>query len=125
MSGRARNRYRSKEGTRASARCRRTAHDSCHRSSLFVGRALPVGPVRESDFSIYRSDIVDYGPELRRYFLREFARLLIIDEDCWRNEREGNTPRACEDAYEAVPFWGKIYRANAGWLDWIDAGVAR
>jgi hypothetical protein len=58
------------------------------------------------------------------YFLCEFPRLLGIDDDRWRNEREGNTQRAREDAYEAIPFWGEIYRANAGWIR-SNAGIAR
>lgn len=60
-------------------------------------------------FSIYQSDIIDYGPDLRTYFLREFAHLLAIDEDRWK--REANTQRRRE-AYEAIPFWGEIYRYN-------------
>jgi len=65
-------------------------------------------------FSIYQSDIIDYGPDLRTYFLREFSRLLDIDEDRWRKEREANTQRARQEAYEAIPFWGEIYRDNNG-----------
>lgn len=65
-------------------------------------------------FSIYQSDIIIYGPDLRTYFLREFAWLLGIDQDSWRKDREANAQRAREEAYEAIPFWGEIYRANAG-----------
>jgi hypothetical protein len=65
-------------------------------------------------FKIYQSDIIDYGPDLRTYFLREFVRLLGIDEDHWRKEREPNTQRVREEAYETIPFWGEIYRDNAG-----------
>jgi hypothetical protein len=65
-------------------------------------------------FSIYQSDIIEYGPDLRTYFLREFARLLGIDEDRWCKEHEANTQRAREETYEAIPFWGEIYRDNAG-----------
>ena len=60
-------------------------------------------------FSIYQSDIIDYGPDLRTYFLREFAQLLGIDEDRGRNECEAHTQRS-EDAYEASPFWEKSPR---------------
>jgi len=29
-------------------------------------------------------------------------------------EREANTQRARQEAYEAIPFWGEIYRDNNG-----------
>jgi hypothetical protein len=73
-------------------------------------------------FSIYQSDTIDYGPDLRAYFLREFVRLLGIDEDRWRKEREANTQRVREEAYEAIPFWGK---ATEIMLVSLGAGPAR
>jgi ATP-dependent Zn protease len=42
-------------------------------------------------FSIYQSDIIEYGSDLRTYFLREFAQLLGIDEHRWRKECEAHT----------------------------------
>jgi hypothetical protein len=83
---------------------------------VFGHRYLLAEPCQSGNpvFSIYQSDIIPYGPDLRAYFLREFAQLLGIDEERWRSEREANAQRASEHAYEAIPFWGKIYRDNAG-----------
>lgn len=62
-------------------------------------------------FSIYQSDIIPYGRDLRAYFLREFAHLLGIGQDRWREESEADTQRR-EETYEAIPFWGEIYQHN-------------
>jgi len=78
---------------------------------VFGHRYLLAEPCQSGNpvFSIYQSDIVVYGQDLRTYFLREFAQLLSIDEDRWRNQSEAHTQRR-EDAYQAIPFWGEIYR---------------
>lgn len=61
-------------------------------------------------FSIYQSDIIVYGPDLRSYFLFEFADLLGID---WQEtERIAREQRASEETYAAIPFWGELYRYN-------------
>jgi hypothetical protein len=56
--------------------------------------------------SVYQSDIIIYGPNLRRYFLTEFANLLGLDSK--HSMAEG----AAEETYplESIPFWGEVSR---------------
>jgi hypothetical protein len=83
-----------------------------HMIPVFGHRYLLAEPCQSGNpiFSIYQSDIIVYGPDLRTYFLREFLELLGINEDPWVSE--AYTQRAREEAYEAIPFWGEIYRDN-------------
>lgn len=58
--------------------------------------------------SIHQSDIIVYGPELRSYFLVEFADLLGIDASSVRREAEIVT-NLNSARYAAIPFWGELW----------------
>lgn len=63
-----------------------------------LGKPVEVGnPV----LSVYQSDIIIYGGDLRRYLLRDFASLLGIGQQEWGTEEEWHH-------FAAVPFWGAV-----------------
>lgn len=69
-------------------------------------RYLVAEPCRSDNpvLSVYQTDIIVYGPDLRWFLLIEFARLLGLDEDeLWRA-----APKA---RLESIPHWGLAFRA--------------
>lgn len=68
-------------------------------------RYLLAEPLRagNSVLSIYGSDIVIYGADLRRYLLIEFAHLLGIDRDSVLRESMEAASRLGD-----IPFWGEV-----------------
>jgi hypothetical protein len=90
---------------------RRTQESTGRPAEVILTVPLPCQPGNPV-FSIYQSDIISYGPDLRRISCVNFARLLGIDEDSW--EREANTQRAREGSLRSNPVLGEIYRDNPG-----------
>jgi len=58
-------------------------------------------------FSVYQSDIIIYGPDLRGYLLREFAAPLGLDRSAVERETRAAIRRRYA-ALTAVPFWGEL-----------------
>lgn len=59
--------------------------------------------------SVYQSDVIVYGYDLRSYFLMEFYRLLGLD----RREIESMVWKEINarfTQYEVIPFWGELLR---------------
>jgi hypothetical protein len=54
--------------------------------------------------SVYQSDIIIYGPNLRRYLLTEFAEFLGLDGR--QSMREGHAEATT--SLEQIPFWGEV-----------------
>jgi hypothetical protein len=76
---------------------------------VFGHRYLLADPCEAGNpvFSIYQSDIIVYGPDLRTYLLSEFADLLGLE----RGDVEELTAAGIQAnfaQYAAVPFWGDI-----------------
>lgn len=80
---------------------------------VFGHRYLLAEPCRASNpvFSIYQSDIIVYGPDLRTYLLVEFGDLLGLDqrETEWAAVQG---QRGHEAFYASIPFWGDLYTHN-------------
>lgn len=76
---------------------------------VFSHRYLLAEPCVEGNpvFSIYQSDIIVYGPDLRSYFLVEFADLLGIDAQAARREAAKSLGERMSH-YAAIPFWGRF-----------------
>lgn len=80
---------------------------------VYAHRYLLAEPCQADNpvFSIYQSDVVVYGPDLRAYLLAEFAGLLGLDErETQRAATHGQQRR--EAFYNAIPFWGDLYAHN-------------
>jgi hypothetical protein len=77
---------------------------------VFLHRYLLAEPGVEGNpvFSMYQSDIIVYGPDLRSYFLVEFADLLGIDRQAARREADEVT-NARSATYTTIPFWGELW----------------
>lgn len=58
-------------------------------------------------FSVYQSDIIVYGADLRGYLLREFADLLGLDQRAVERETAAAVRRRYAD-FIAVPFWDAL-----------------
>jgi hypothetical protein len=74
---------------------------------VFAHRYLVASPNRAGNpvLSVYQSDIVVYGYDLRSYLLFEFYDLLGLDREQVKQEVEA-TSNARFAAYTSIPFWG-------------------
>jgi hypothetical protein len=60
--------------------------------------------------SVYQSDIIVYGEDLRGYLLIEFGDLLGLDRERLAQER---TAIERMEGCEAIPFWGELIAGDA------------
>lgn len=58
-------------------------------------------------FSVYQSDIIVYGADLRDYLLFEFTGLLGLDAKALEREIRARINKRFPD-YQGVPFWGEL-----------------
>jgi hypothetical protein len=80
---------------------------------VYAHRYLLAEPCVEGNpvFSISQSDMIVYGPDLRRYFLVEFANLLGVDTQAARHQADEVT-NARSAEYAAIPFSGELWSSS-------------
>lgn len=65
-------------------------------------------------FSIWQSDIIVYGKDLRNYFLVEFANLLSLNSRV--DSAEVDEPTM--NKVQGIPFWGELTAHNDRRVHW-------
>jgi hypothetical protein len=76
---------------------------------VFAHRYLLAEPCTAGNpvFSVYQSDIVVYGADLRDYLIFEFADLLGLEARALEKEWAARINERFAD-FEAIPFWGDL-----------------
>ncbi|WIG57465.1 MAG: hypothetical protein OJF49_000209 [Ktedonobacterales bacterium] len=76
---------------------------------VFAHRYLLAEPCQAGNpvLSVWQSDIIVYGADLRSYLLFEFADLLGLDREALMQERAATAPGNTTN-YAEIPFWGEF-----------------